>query len=316
MSTPYAGRASAPLRSEEALSVGESSAFDRELLDRAPSEAWARDGDREGDSRDVNGDPALRELWTAWFSVDPRGAVADAAASAAGSLRGGPGDEPTWYALLRGKEMLGDGGPVTAGGSRWPSLLDAAEAVARRFAGSPRLATLHARLDGGVLVSRAALAVNPAYAPAQVALGKALLREGKPRMARTLLEQVREPERVQGGGVALARARVETGEPGKALLAAAREANAPGLCGVEPSIHDPGVLRDLDEVRGLARLALGAIDAGARSLLRAVAAGSAAARRALAAHAERSDVRRALGRLARDVALPDDARKLAAVLAG
>jgi hypothetical protein len=107
---------------------------------------------------------------------------------------------------------------------------------------------------------------------------------------------------------------METGDPGKALIAAARESNAPGLCGIEPSIDDPAVVRDLDEVRGLARLALGAVDAGVRSLLRAVAAGSAAARRALVAHATRIDVRRALSRLARDAALPADAKALAAAL--
>lgn len=276
------------------------------------TEPWARAG--AGDWPDTSGEPALQALWTAWFSADPRALVGAAVAHAAGALCGGSGSEATWYALLRGREMLGELGPLAVGGARWSSLLDAAHAVAQRFADSPRLATLRARLDGGVPACRAALAVNPAYAPAQVALGSALLREGRPQVARALLEEVREPERVQGAGVALARARVETGDPGKALIAAARESNAPGLCGVEPSIHDPAVVRDLDEVRGLARLALGAVDAGVRSLLRAVAAGSAAARRSLLAQAERVDVRRALTRLAGDAALPADARALAAVL--
>jgi hypothetical protein len=275
--------------------------------------AWAGGG--AAARPDTGGDPALEALWAAWFSADPRAMVAAAVTHAAGVLRRGPPSEAAWYALLRGREMLGDQGPVAIGPTRWASPLEAAHAATQRYAGSPRLATLWARLDGGVAACRTAMAVNPAYAPAQVALGNALLREGRSQAARGVLEDVREPERVQGAGVALARARVETGDPGRALMAAAQESNAPGLCGVEPSIHDPGVVRDLDEVRGLARLALGAVDAGVRSLLRSVAAGSAAARRSLLAHAERADVRTVLERLARDGALPAGARTLAAMLA-
>ena len=275
----------------------------------------AREGHDRSARSGATGEPALDALWAAWFSADPRAMVAAAVTHASGALCGGEGNEAGWYALLRGLEMLGDDGPVAVGAARWPSLLEAAHAAAQRFWNSPRLATLRARLDGGIPACRVALAVNPAYAPAQVALGNALLREGRPHVARAVLEEVREPERVQGAGVALARARVETGDPGKALIAAAQESNAPGLCGVEPSIHDPVVVRDLDEVRGLARLALGAVDAGVRSLLRACAGGSVAARAALAAQAERVDVRQALSRLAGDAALSAHARELAASLA-
>jgi hypothetical protein len=262
------------------------------------------------------GEAALQALWTAWFSIDPRAAVADASDAAVDVLRRDQGDEAAWYALLRGREMLGDPGPVLAGPERHDSLLEAADAVSRRLDWSARLAAVHARLDGGTAAARSALLVNPSYAAAQVALGRALLREGQPQAARVLLEEVREPERVQGGAAALARARLETGEPGKALIAAARETNAPGLCGLEPAIHDPALVNELDEIRGLARLALGATDAGVRSLLRAAAAGSAGARKALTGQAQRDDVRRALGRLARDSGLAAEARALAAALAG
>ena len=262
------------------------------------------------------GEAALRALWTAWFSIDPRAAVADAVAAAAEALRHDQGDEAAWYALLRGREMLGDHGPVSAGPEQHRSLVEAVEAVSRRLDWSARLAAVHARLDGSAASARSALQVNPGYPPAQVALGRALLREGLPQAARSLLEDVREPERVQGGAAALARARLETGDPGKALIAAARETNAPGLCGLEPAIHDPTLVSELDEIRGLARLALGATDAGVRSLLRAAAAGSAGARKALTGHAERDDIRRALGRLARDSGLAPEARELAAALAG
>jgi hypothetical protein len=236
-------------------------------------------------------------------------------AAAAEVIRAGSGEEDAWYALVRGREMLGELGPLWVGVLQCDSLGEAVELLCGRFDRSPRLAVVRARLDGGLPLARAALAVNPGYAPAQVALGRALLRDGRPKAARALLEEVREPERVQGGAVALARARLESGDPGKALIAAARETNAPGLVGLEPSIHDPLVVREIEEVRGLARLALGAIDAGARSLLRAASAGSEGARRALLSHAERDLVRRALGRLARDAALPPDARALAAALA-
>jgi hypothetical protein len=240
--------------------------------------------------------------------------VVEATAEAARSIRGGSAGEPLWYALLRGREMLHEDGPLAAGPFRWPSLLDAAEDISLRFAGSPRLAAVCARCDGSVASARTALSVGPRYGPAQVALGRALLREGRCEAARALLEEVRDPGRVQGGAVALARARLETGDASKALAAAARETNPPGLSAVEPSIQDPEVARELDEVRGLARLALGATDAGVRPLLRAASAGASAARRALVANAGRPEVRRALARLAHDVELPPDARALAGVL--
>lgn len=263
----------------------------------------------------ATGAEMLRVLRTACCAADPPAEVRKAVAAASAVLADGPGDEPAWYALLRGLEMLGEDGPVGAGAARQPSLRDAARTVAERFPSSPRLATLRARVEGGVAAARAALAVNPAYAPAQVALGRALLHDGSPETARALLEAVEQPERIQGGAAALARARVETGAPGKALLAAAREPNAPGLGALEPSIRDAGVAREVDEVRGLARLALGAHEAGARSLLRA-AEGSVGARRALVAHAKRPEVRRALARLAQDGSLAPEARALAGVLAG
>jgi hypothetical protein len=265
----------------------------------------------------AGGEALLRVLWTAWCAEEPQAAVRKVVAAAAIALEGQAGEEPGWYALLRGLEMLGwtGGEPVQVGRLRFPSLRQAGEAQVRRFPASPRLAVLGARLDGGAAAARAALAVNPAYAPARVVLGRALLREGSPKAARTLLEGVEQPERIQGGAVALARARVETGEPGKALLAVARETNAPGLAALEPAIVDPAVAHEVDEVRGLARLALGAVDDGARSLLRA-AAGSHSARRALVAHAARPEVRRALADLARDGSLSHAARTLAGVLAG
>lgn len=286
---------------------------------RAPAEerhpsraaAWAR----AAPARPAGADAMLGALWSAWSSADPRAAVREAVGASTAALAGGRDDEPAWYALLRGLEMLGDHGPVAVGPARHASLLDAAEAQHRAFRASPRLATLRARADGGVAAARAALAVNPAYAPAQVALGRALLREGRAAAARAVLEAVDAPERIQGAGVALARARVETGDPEKALLAAARETNAPGPYGLEPSIPDPAIRREVEEVRGLARLALGAVDAGARALLQATVGGSARARRALAAQAQRKDVRRALAHIAGDASLPRYARALAAILA-
>lgn len=195
----------------------------------------------------------LGALWNAWSAADPRAAVRGAVLSASASLAAGRDDESAWYVLLRGLEMLGEQGPVTVGAAHHRSLLEAAEAQRCAFHGSPRLATVCARADGGVEAARAALQVNPAYAPAQVALGRALLRQGKAAAARAVLEAVDVPERVQGGAAALARARVETGDAERALLAAARETNAPGPYGVEPSIPDPAVNREVDEVLAIAR---------------------------------------------------------------
>jgi hypothetical protein len=259
---------------------------------------------------------ALGALRNAWSAPDPRQSVREVVLSAAASVAAGNGEEPAWYALLRALEMLGARGPLEVGAAHHLSLLAAAEAQQRAFPFSPRIATVCARLDGGVERARLALSVNPAYTPAQVALGRALLREGRPAVSRAVLEAVEEPERVQGGAVALARARVETGDPAKALLAAARETNAPGPYGVEPSIPDPWVGREVEEVQGLARISLGSAEAGARALLRAAIAGSGRARRALAEHAAtRREVRVALVRLSRDASLPPHACALAAILA-
>lgn len=260
------------------------------------------------------GDMALRRLWTAWFSLDPRAAVALAVAMAEEEIWGGGGGEDSWYALLRGREMLGQMGPLRVGAANCATLKEAAEFVFGRFDRSPRLAALLARLDGGVVAARAALKVDPTYAPSLLAMARALLREGRGKAARALLERLPELERLQGGAVALARARLATGEPAKALIAAARETNAPGLIGQEPAIHDAWVVREVLEVRGLARLELGAIESGARSLLLAASAGSESARRALSSQAGKDEIRRVLGRLARGAALPEDARALAAVL--
>jgi len=264
--------------------------------------------------RSAAGAELLGVLWSAWSAADPRAAVREAVGAAAAALADGRGDEPASYTLLRGLEMLGERGPVAVGGARHASFLDAAAAQQDAFRASPRLATLRARADGGVAAARAALEVNPAYAPAQVALGRALLREGRAAAARAVLEDVEAPERVQGAALALARARAETGDFEKALLAAARETNAPGPYGIEPSIPDPAIRGEVEEVRGLARLSLGAVDAGARALLQATVEGSGRARRALALHAQRKDVQRALARLARDASLSRQARALAGIL--
>jgi hypothetical protein len=280
--------------------------------------AWAGGrrpaGPAAAPASNATGPELLHVLRTACCAADPLAEVRKVVAAASASLHDDGRDEAAWYVLLRGHEMLREAGPVRAGAARYPSLREVARTVAERFPSSPRLATLRARVEGGVAVARAALAVNPVYAPAQVALARALLADGSPETARALLEAVEQPERIQGGAVALARARVETGEPGKALLAAAREPNAPGLHALEPAVFDVAVAREVDEVRGLARLALGAFEAGARSLLRA-AGGSLRARRALAAQRARPEVRRALARLARDGSLSAEARALAGVLA-
>jgi hypothetical protein len=265
--------------------------------------------------RSAAGTELLGGLWSAWSAPDPRAAVREVVGSAAAALAAGRGDEPATYTLLRGLEMLGERGPVAVGPAQHASLRDAATAQQDAFRASPRLATLRARTDGGVAAAQAALEVNPAYAPAQVALGRALLREGRATAARAVLEDVDAPERVQGAAVALARARAETGDFEKALLAAARETNAPGPYGVEPSILDPAIRGEVEEVRGLARLSLGALDAGARALLQATVNGSGRARRALALHAQRRDVKRALAGLARDASLSRQVRALAGILA-
>lgn len=280
---------------------------------RAP--AWERLTSVAAPPRSAAGAEVLGALWSAWSAPDPRAAVRDAVGSAAASLAAGRGSEPASYTLLRGLEMLGERGPVAVGAARHASLLDAAAAQQDAFRASPRLATLRAREDGSVAAAQAALRVNPAYAPAQVALGRALLREGRAAAARAVLEEVEAPERVQGAAIALARARAETGDFEKALLAAARETNAPGPYGIEPSIPDLAIRGEVEEVRGLARLSLGAVDAGARALLHATVNGSGRARRALALHAQRKEVRGALARLARDATLPRQARALAAILA-
>jgi hypothetical protein len=244
---------------------------------------------------------------------EPQGAVAMAFQEAEQDLKDCPQDETLWYLLLRAAEQGGSPFAATVDGIQIDDLKSAADSLAQRFPHSARIATVRARALSTVEAAKQAVALDPSYAPAHVALGAAKLRTGDAAGARAALENVHELGRVPGGYVLLARARLALGDADGAVAAAAKEPSPRQLNPIELGARDERPAREAREIMGLAHLAAKRFDKAARLLLEAAAGGSASARGTL----EQADanLRAALGRLRHSKRLtPEEKSVLADVL--
>ncbi len=129
---------------------------------------------------------------------------------------------------------------------------------------SVRIATLRARLLGTATAAKEALALDPAYLPAQLALASALLDEGRVRDASALLRKIDYPEakglkaRVRLNRREYRRAISELGQGGAYVLGG-------DIFLLEPNAGLDWPWND-DQVLALAKAELGKADAGARHL--------------------------------------------------
>jgi hypothetical protein len=163
--------------------------------------------------------------------------------------------EGAWYAILRARELLG------CAPQRTLEMLDQAQRLVPR---SVRIATLRARLLGTATAAKEALALDPAYLPAQLALASALLDEGRIQEASAILRRLDYPEakglkaRVRLSRREYRGAISELGQGGAYVLGG-------DIFLLEPNAGLRWPWND-DQVLALAYAELGKADAGARHL--------------------------------------------------
>ena len=126
--------------------------------------------------------------------------------------------------------------------------------LAARFPQSAQIATVQARASGTAADARKALALNPKYLPARVALAAAL-RSSLPTEALTYLTPERDLATVSDGYTVLARARWALGDSAGAIEAAKQALHARAFRLIEPDARDPRPLSGAHEVMGQALLA-------------------------------------------------------------
>jgi len=165
-----------------------------------------------------------------------------------------PDSEGLAYLRLRAAE-LGRGAPV---GRQAPSANDEwrklAPLLAAKFPQSARIATVQARASGTAADARKALALNPKYLPARVALAAALL-SSLPTEALTYLTPERDLATVSDGYTVLARTRWALGDSAGAIEAAKQALHARAFRLIEPDARDPRPLSAAHDVMGQALLA-------------------------------------------------------------
>ncbi|HJZ87528.1 MAG TPA: hypothetical protein VKN99_20280 [Polyangia bacterium] len=247
-------------------------------------------------------------LGRARLAMSPEAAVRASFEGAVRALAECVGDEELWYLLVRSAELGGGVFPTQVANSTVADLKAAVELAARRNPRSARIATIRARVIGGLQAARQAVALDPAYAPAQVTLAAALFAARDAKAARSVLAARTDLARVPGACALLARACLAEGDASEAIAVAEREPAPSALDLYEPGARDERPRRDAVEVAGLAYLHSGQFDPAAQRLLQAAAEGSAAARTALETGSP--ELRRALDRLARRKGLAPRERAL------
>jgi hypothetical protein len=237
--------------------------------------------------------------------MEPRGWVARIFRESVAALQDCPTDEAIWYVLLRSLELVGDF-PFHIEGIEVRDLRTAADLGSKRVSTSVRVATVRARAWHTTDTARAAVTLDPTYAPARIALASVLIDQAEAHQARTILEKVSDLNHVPGGYTLLARSRLLTDDFEGAISAAAQERSSM-LSTLEPSIlPDITAVRDAREVAGQAYLAEQKYTRAAESLLDAAVRGSDTARLAIV----RADppLRVALTRLLNSPYLPHQSR--------
>lgn len=154
-------------------------------------------------------------ITTAYFVMNSAGAYLSAFDDGTRALERCPDSEPLWYAVARLAELGFNRLPMQVGGARVETAAEVAALARSRQPRSARIAVVDARTHGDVERARSALALDPDYAPARVALAQALLDAGQLDEALPLSEAPNVP------GAASVRAEIllARGGPGDAKAA-------------------------------------------------------------------------------------------------
>ena len=159
-------------------------------------------------------------------------------------------DERIAYLRLRASE-LGAGNTVgrqpLSALQQWRSL---SQAMTRQFPNSARIATIQARASGTVEDARRAVALDPSYAPAQVALASALVTTD-PAGAAARLSSLKQLGAVSDGYTLLACARFALHDFDGAAKAASLALRGRESSLIEPDGRDPRPLSKAHEILGL-----------------------------------------------------------------
>ena len=111
---------------------------------------------------------------TAYFVMNSGGAYLSAFDESWQALGKCPDSEPLWYTFARLAELGFERLPMEVAGAHVGTAADAAALARSRQPRSARIAVVDARTHGDIERARSALALDPSYAPARVALAAAL----------------------------------------------------------------------------------------------------------------------------------------------
>jgi tetratricopeptide (TPR) repeat protein len=211
----------------------------------------------------------LQTLETARFEKEPEGTVRKVFDDATKAELRCPANELVAYARLRSAELgrgafVGDLTPAARA-----ELRTDADKAAARFPHAVKILAIGARADGTVPAARRAVAADPNYIPAKVALAAALIREGNAPSAVGMLEAIPNLDATSDGFTILARAHFAVHDLKGALRAARLVFKGRSSELIEPDVGNPWPAVEAHEIAGLASLELKRYDEAARHLIAA-----------------------------------------------
>jgi hypothetical protein len=190
-----------------------------------------------------------------------------------------PGSEPLWYAVIRAAELDLAEFPLTIAQQTFATPQELAREAALRAPKSARIATALARLDSTVESARHAVALDPAWGPAALALAAALAANGANTEADHVLAGASDIKTVPGANTIRATVLMGLGKPEQAAALARRDLTEQWPDAPEPFLM-PIVRREAMATLGLALLAGNHPKEAAAQLKAAAALGSQRARAA------------------------------------
>ena len=224
-------------------------------------------------------DDVAQLLWRTRVAKNVAGLVEQAFERSRASLAECPDSEGLWYAFLRTSELRSERFPVDVGSIHVRSVLEGARIAASKFESSVRIRTVLARSLGSEAAAQEAVALDPGYAPARLALASALIEAGQ--FERSLRELDAPGLRAYPGASATrARALLMLGRVHESARAARHELLQVTGSGVEP--YEAVLIQaDAEEVLGRALIADHHATEGRDHLRSAAAMGSTTARELL-----------------------------------
>lgn len=229
-------------------------------------------------SCDVVAGSLSNELSASNMAMEPEGrrqAIYDRATAAAERCGS---SEALAYVRLRAAELNTE--RVAGDDARVKAFRVLAQEFSKQFPASARIATIFARSEGSVDRARQAVAIDPRYAPAQVALANALIDSGDVAKAKTVMQGLKSLTNLDDGFTVLARVRWAEGDAKGTIEAANKELKGRDAIGVEPGSGDVRAIAKAHELLGLAYAKQGKPEKAAPHLVLAEEL-SAAAREAI-----------------------------------